>query len=514
MNKFLKDYLSIIVPPKLEEDEYIRIFMQSTIMRTGQRYCTNKFVKTFEEVDALIKKYRYNYDIFIALSTSLGTEKISAQTSYRRQVIFLDFDQKAYPEYKDARDFSKHIKERIPELFNHCIVSSGSGGCHFYIACECSENSAVVRINKTLAELLGADIKAVTSTQIARIPTTFNLKYGERNPVRVISNTYGTAKFIPYPLSKLSGIIRRYSKNIVIDKELQKTPSKITMDCKYVCVQKMLSQGCPKGHRNFALGRITCFLRTQRYLKENALKRVLAWNRICSPPKQEREVISDFNRYWDNRNYRLLGCNLPDIREKRILDMYCDKTMCITYHVSENAGDGKEPLLINEKLFNRTNIKRLDGVHYAIVLILHDNQFDFNELFTILNKNCNSLISQKTLRKKLSALEEYKIIEKCLNKYKLKKIRSEYFTNIRINAVILDKFINKDITKTELKVYLAMNYKLQTKNNATLSTLSEFLDIDKSSVSRYIHNLNDKELIKIEKVYTENGLYYNRYSFI
>ncbi len=514
MNTYLKKYLSMIVPPKLEENEYIRIFMKSTLIKQGQSYCMNKFVKTFDEVDELITKYRYNYDIFIALSTSLGTETISAQTSYRRQVIFLDFDQKDYPEYKDARDFSKHIKERIPELFNHCIVSSGSGGCHFYIACECSKNSAVVQINKKLSEILGADIKAVTSTQVARIPTTFNLKNDERNPVRVISNTYGTAKFIPYPLSKLSGIISRCSKNIVIDKALQATPSKITTDCKYVCVQKMLSQGCPKGHRNFALGRITYFLRSQRWLKENALKRILIWNNICSPPKQEREIISDFNRYWDNKNYRLLGCNLPDTREKQILDTYCDKTMCITYQVSENTGDGKALLPINEKLFNRANIKRLDGFHYAIVLILHDNKFDFNELFSILNKSHDLLISQRTLRRKLSELEEYKIIEKGLTKYKLKRIRSEYFIDIRINAVILDRFINKEITKTELKVYLSMNYKLQTKNNVTLSSLSEFLDIDKSSVSKYIHSLNDKELIKIEKVYTENGLYYNRYSFI
>ena len=332
--------------------------------------------------------------------------------------------------------------------------------------------------------------------------------------MRVISNTYGTAKFIPYPLSKLSGIISRCSKNIVIDKTLQATPSKITTDCKYVCVQKMLSQGCPKGHRNFALGRITYFLRSQRWLKENALKRILIWNNICSPPKPEREIISDFNRYWDNKNYRLLGCNLPDTREKQILDTYCDKTMCITYQVSENTGDGKALLPINEKLFNRTNIKRLDGFHYAIVLILHDNKFDFNELFSILNKSHDLLISQRTLRRKLSELEEYKIIEKGLTKYKLKRIRSEYFIDIRINAVILDKFINKEITKTELKVYLSMNYKLQTKNNVTLSSLSEFLDIVKSSVSKYIHTLNDKELIKIEKVYTENGLYYNRYSFI
>lgn len=514
MNKFLRDYLSIIVPPKLEENEYIRIFMQSTITKNGKRYCSNKFVKTFEDVDALIKKYRYNYDMFIALSTSLGTENISAQTSYRRQVIFLDFDQKDYPEYKDARDFSKHIKDRIPELFNHCIISSGSGGCHFYIACECSDNSKVVQINKKLAEILGADKKAVISTQVARIPTTFNLKNNERNPVRIISNTYGTEKFIPYTLSKLSGIINRCLKNIVIDNELQKTPSKITADCKYICVQKMLSQGCPKGHRNFALGRITHYLRMQRFRKENALKRILAWNHICSPPKHEREVILDFDRYWNNQNYRLLGCNLPDTREKQILDMYCDKTMCITYQTSENADDGKKPILINEKLFNRTNIKRLDGFHYAIVLILCDNKFDLNELFTILNKNCNSLISKKNLRKKLSELEKYKIIEKNISKYNLKKIRSEYFINVRINTIILDKFINKDITKTELKVYLTMNYRLQSKANVTLSTLSEYLDIDKSSVSRYIHNLNDKELIKIEKVYTENGLYYNRYSFI
>ena len=241
---------------------------------------------------------------------------------------------------------------------------------------------------------------------------------------------------------------------------------------------------------------------------------ILIWNNICSPPKPEREIISDFNRYWDNKNYRLLGCNLPDTREKQILDTYCDKTMCITYQVSENTGDGKALLPINEKLFNRTNIKRLDGFHYAIVLILHDNKFDFNELFSILNKSHDLLISQRTLRRKLSELEEYKIIEKGLTKYKLKRIRSEYFIDIRINAVILDKFINKEITKTELKVYLSMNYKLQTKNNVTLSSLSEFLDIDKSSVSKYIHSLNNKELIKIEKVYTENGLYYNRYSFI
>lgn len=45
MNTYLKKYLSMIVPPKLEENEYIRIFMKSTLIKQGQSYCMNKFVK-------------------------------------------------------------------------------------------------------------------------------------------------------------------------------------------------------------------------------------------------------------------------------------------------------------------------------------------------------------------------------------------------------------------------------------------------------------------------------------
>ena len=52
------------------------------------------------------------------------------------------------------------------------------------------------------------------------------------------------------------------------------------------------------------------------------------------------------------------------------------------------------------------------------------------------------------------------------------------------------------------------------RNNATYDTLSEYLNIEKSSISKYVNSLNKNKILKITKVTNEKGLYCNRYIFI
>ena len=53
----------------------------------------------------------------------------------------------------------------------------------------------------------------------------------------------------------------------------------------------------------------------------------MKFNDRCEPPKNEAEVITDFNAYWD-KDYKLLGCKINDTRLQSILSEYCNFAEC------------------------------------------------------------------------------------------------------------------------------------------------------------------------------------------
>ena len=514
MNEKLQNYLNLIIPQPLEKDEYIRLVLR--FKKDGTIII--KHTQTFDDVEDIVNKYKFTHNIFISLSTYRQLPYTDKPTeSYRRQVILLDFDKKDFPEFKGVADYSSHVKSCIPWLFNHCIVSSGSGGFHFYIATEITNDiEEITEINKRIATLTKADLQTAHKSQIIRVPTSYNLKNPEdKKFVKVINNYYGKANFKRYALSTLKNKLYFMELNNNIDIPKQEKPIiKDDFYSNYYCVEQMLNLGCKKGERNFTLGRIIAKLKKENYQYHSAKGLVLDWNKRCSPPKSVKETERDFDTYWNNDTYKLLGCNLPDGRFKNILNNYCDKSHCLMFQNYEIYDDTRKITKINEKFLDKRNIRRLNGVQYLIILMLtvSNNQLPKNDLLKLLVNNNRS---RSTVKKNINKLLSYKIIaETSKGMYALKQYSSNYTSDITIKLTAIEAFVYHKINSTAFKIYLALNVLLQKKNCATYDVLAEYLDMEKSSISGYIKNLNQNQVLKIQKVYNNKGLESNRYTFI
>jgi len=527
MNKKLEDYLKLVVPQPLEENEYIRLWFKVAKPRADKVSNFTRFVKSFEEVEEAVNRYKFFCDCFISLSTyrkeSSYEDKPTIQ--YRRQVIFVDFDKKDYPHFKDVTDYSRHFKKSISWLHNHCIVASGSGGYHFYIATEITTNiEQITNINKTIVNLAKADHSAASQAQVGRIPTSYNLKNIENKKiVKVVSNFVRADNFKLYNIQKLENRLNfeEFNRKIEIP-EQQSSRSVSNTNMRYYCVENMLNSGCEKGERNFALGRITAKLKNDNYQKSKAKEIVIDWNKRCKPPKPEREVEDDFERYWNNNDYKLLGCNLPEGRKKEILKNYCSKALCKNFQSYEIQNDTKDIVLINDTFLNQRNARRLKGLHYLIILMvstLKNLRIRKTRLFELLEKtktNSSKIrYSKVTLQKAIDELISYKILtEYNYAYYQLKQYNPNYTTSVRIKISAIEKFVKRKIGQTEFKMYLIINALLQSKNSATYDEISKYLDMEKSSISQYINKLNKEGLLKINKVYNRKGQECNRYTFL
>ena len=414
MNKNLEDYLKLVIPQPLEENEYIRLWFKIA-NPTNKISNFTRFVKTFEEVEEAVNNYKFFCDCFISLSTyvkeSLFEDKPTAQ--YRRQVIFVDFDKKDYPHFKDVTDYSSYFKKSIPWLHNHCIVASGSGGYHFYIATEITTNiEQISNVNKKIVKMTNADANAASPAQVARIPTSYNLKdFENKKIVKVVSNSVKSDNFKLYNIQKLENRIgfEELNRKMEIPEQQPSNPIR-NASIRYYCVDAMLNLGCEKGERNFALGRIIAKLKNENYQKNKAKGIVMDWNKRCNPPKSEREVEDDFERYWNNNDYKLLGCNLPDGGKKEILEKYCEKALCKNFQKYEIKNDTNDIVLINALFLNQRNAKRLKGLHYLIILMVstfNNQRMRKTQLFDLLektkNKNSKIRYSKATLQKAIDA---------------------------------------------------------------------------------------------------------------
>lgn len=188
---------------RLSTEEYVRL---KAIKKTEEStQIKTFFIKHVNEIETVIAKYKYITNLYVGLSTCRGQNE-TEEYMWNRRVVALDYDRKDYPQYETIKDFSEHIKRKIPYLFYHCIVDSGNG-YHFYIATEPTNNiGQITDINKQLVELLGADPRAASPTQLMRLPTSLNVKH-ESKLVNIVTNNITSEKFRPYPLNKLDKII-------------------------------------------------------------------------------------------------------------------------------------------------------------------------------------------------------------------------------------------------------------------------------------------------------------------
>lgn len=503
----------------LEDDEYIRIV---AIKAENDKITLTKFFKHKAEIEEFVKKYKYNYHIYVGLATTKG-QAGEAKNMYKRKVLMLDFDKKDYPEYSDAADFSKHIKGRIKTLFNHMIVDTGHG-YHFYIATNrYKDNKRMASVNNELGEILGADLKATLITQIARLPTSINLKDKDNQKVvTIVANNLESApdKFKPYNLLKIEKMIETAHYNKAFWEQVKPIPpAEFTSESCYYCIEAMLSEGVRQGERNFALGRITNYLRDiKAYTEYNALKTVQEWNLRCQPPKSPEIVEQDFKAYW-NSKYKLLGCNVPDKKDQHIIDRFCDRSLCRTVEKADTNLKSEGLMMDNNQLKNEM-MRKLNGYHYMILSVLDFNSKGLSRkelVEKITNKATHKCcISRNTLTKYLGELihigyidfDEYsqRYIKNNIANYGAGYTRYSYFATLCL--------INKLINKQEYLVYLCLVRNLQLNKNVTYDSIASDLLMDEGNISRYIQNLNKVGIVAVEKNYNPNGRRYNVYKIV
>lgn len=507
---------------ELPENEFIRLV---AIHSQKPEKCLTRYIKTKKELSEFLKKYKQVFNIYIGLSTTNGQHN-TAEYMRNRRVIMLDFDKKDYPDYKSAEDFSAHIKSKLPPIFNHMIVDSGNG-YHFYIAINKSVNTErITRINRDLAELVGADIKATLPTQIVRLPASLNLKdIKNKKPVNVVANNLESCphKFKRYTLQKLERYIEQYQRNKKILEEMSPLPAyTFTKNSSYYCVEAMLAEGAREGERNFCLGRITKYLQIIKgYTESNALKAVLEWNRRCQPPKSSNIVEDDFRRYWKGE-YKLLGCNVSDTTDQKTLTRFCDKSLCNSIFEERRNGtvEESEELKFDNKILKNTIMSELTGYHYMILSILdfYKKSMTRQQIIRALTgrKTKKCCISDNTLRKVLNDLIERKYIvyDDYYKYYYLSNEKSYGATYTRYFYAATIQLINRIISAKEYLVYLCLTRNLQHNTNVTYSALAEALHIDESNVGKYIRGLHEAGLITIDIGYNKKGLQYNSYKIV
>ena len=231
---------------------------------------------------------------------------------------------------------------------------------------------SIVNLNDEIVQIVGSDPAANKSTQIARIPTSFNLKYeddeGKFPLVKEIVNAYdrhpvnGHKGF--YEAAYIKTCITRAKRN-----SKTATPQELPLQefdytskdgltninqYPYLCNKVAYEQGVDEHERNTFMGRLIYqFLRqgkTESYIHEEIQK----WNSRCRPPKTRNEVTNEVNGWLKGKDiYNIGGCHwkISDPRVKAIVEKYCDKAHCLDVN-SITVQPGRL-VKINKKLLTR-----------------------------------------------------------------------------------------------------------------------------------------------------------------
>lgn len=577
-DEILQRYYELVYPLNLKDNEYIKIHL-SKIDAEGKRIEFDRFVRGFEEYREIIEKYRYNYNIYNELATIRGDPKegkLNGQEKnlFRRQVLYLDYDKKDYPKLgEDVYQFTRMIKEKLPDLFIHAMYNSG-GGFHFYISVDQTEKQRkITTLNKRIAELVGADSNACKVTQIARVPTTYNCKPQRKTgdgkyPLMLEIDHYQkhpnqVRKYHPLDIDNLIRKVQK-SKEKSTQEEIQELPRQEWeygfdgYDVKQyscLCTEKVFREGAEKGERNAWLGRILVWLRRKGTTTAQISRLCLEWNARCRPPKPKQEFVDEIDGWnsWFSQYgmSKIGGCwwmVKDDSRVREMIQRQCDKLHCkqandpyTSMGLSEKAGVRMSQKVLSQGKLSSKGRYQFSGYEYLVLTVL-DKYLSGTGRKTLTIRELKRLMQYKksdqwklcmdiaTFKKTLQMLETHKCIvlrDPPNKKYQMK--RSVYDDKvIRLARGMKDMeqkgyvefyyaaaraMIFRQITQRDYKVYLCIVNNLKNHSSCTLENLDKTLNMGQRNISGSVQKLETAHLLQVDKVYSdETGNIYNRYT--
>ncbi|KYH30451.1 hypothetical protein CLTEP_26560 [Clostridium tepidiprofundi DSM 19306] len=488
----------------LQKNNYIRIYQNNLGVDTDDKKQLN-IVKFFSNVDDLVNftsQTLYGKNTYFTLSTTTragGKE----EDLLNRSVLAFDFDKKDFDKNFSYKDIIERFK--AINLWYHVLVDSGHG-YHVYVCIEpTTDLQKVAEVQKALATKLGADLNAIKSTQILRVPYTYNIKH-EPKMVKIIK-MFNKDTIKRYDINKLYNRFCTSDKN-KIDAEDRATNFIINNTNIPHCINEILINGSPEGKRYLDLQKIVVALR-------NRNKTLAEVKQVC----KEWNIKSNYNDNLDNRIENIYN-NLKHVS----MDCKGCKYSKECFNRIESDFDyshGEVLLTMSEvhisklKANNRKGAKVMKANDLLIYCILknHSDGLYKNEIIKELTYKDKCRLSEKTLRETLKSLEENGFIKvDTINRkkfYRLKDIRSKIELTYNISYGATYECIKGAITVDELKLYNYMRYlhnKQQRENPKALkgnlfqfkqTDLAKDLGVTQGRISVMINNLLNEKLLSI-----------------
>jgi len=570
----------MLYPEKLKDNEYVALFFMKTdkdgnvvIGKDGKKVEFHKYAKNFEEYQDYIDKFRYNFHAYNALATvKVGSdgEPHRREGNMRQQrVLFIDFDKKDYPNLKDAYDFTKMIRKKLPNVFLHAYYDSGHG-YHYYIiippTCKIREIS---EFNKEICALVGADTNACKVTQVARIPCTFNRKNPDENGkfpmVKEIDHyrkhPQQIARFHPLNIENLKRTVSN-AKKLFTTENIPEIPF---TEWKYntggfdiqqyscLCTEKVFHEGADEHERNTWLGRIIVWLTRQKYPDYKIGQMCQEWNTRCRPPKSIAETQDEINGWYkwfeEHGIEKIGGCwwNIEDERKREIVHRQCDKYHCKqamnpyeSMSMSIDVGVKMNQKVLTDGKLSVKGKYIMSGYEYLILTVLDKYMPKTGRTpFTV--KDLKYRMQYKkhgkwqlcmdisTLKKTLEDLENHKCIKvtdptptQCKKKNPtfddkviklargLKDIDMDKY--IVFYYSVARAFICHQITQNEYKVYLCILNNYKNGKSCTLEKMNIILNMEERNILRAIQSLELASLLRVDRLPpNDKGKKYNMY---
>lgn len=499
------DYFNTLFKHKAE-DEFIKIGLR----HKDNGAFTYKYFNNIKDCLSLIDTAKHIYDLYCGISTYTDKHG-SEEYLHTRYAIAFDFDKKdGICDYKDV--FEKFKKYR---LFYHLMIDSGNG-YHVYLFIEPTvEIERVNKLNKFLGELIGSDCKALNSTQILRIPGTFNYKNDKQKPVNKI---FKANLIRNYTLQELEERFYKFQNNSKGENYINKI-----IQSNLFCVDRMLL-GVDEGQRNFCEGRLVQYFKSRGIQKDITKNIIIEWNNRCDPPKDESQLLSDFETFWQDKYRGFLACNFKENDKfQEILLNYCDKAACKKPDKNDSFIIGEDVIQYKNKIMEDMN---MDGYHLIVLGILEI--FHDGLLMSDIQKKLTSAITGKAYisRNTLINILNELILKKYITCSEGKKMTQNFYkindkiwnkTGLTpINYGTIRRIIELDISSVTFRVLSYIYYRKRqcelSKDRQYISydDIAKGIGIDSKNVNIYLKTLEEKEFIKIERYYNEiTTMWYN-----
>jgi predicted transcriptional regulator len=410
----------------------------------------------------------------------------------------------------DGKGMSLDIaKERIasaglpePSIF----VDSGKGIHSYWLltrSVEKDKQEVFEGVLKAIVDKAGADPKAAEIARVMRIPGTFNVK----DEVQKFCTLLEVHEENRYPFELFTEIL-----DVDVTSAPREVQSITELETSNMSCIRLIAKGVKKRQRNFALGKITAYLKRQGHSRKEVFEIVQAWNENNDPAKPFNELKDQFNRLWDGP-WKFLGCHFTNPDLERINKELCPIGEC-AYHATNDIQVVNEySLIIDNYLFKPTmypQVMGLDLAVYAAVLKAEEG-ITRKHLAYIINRD----IEDRSLRQSLNRLlnMEFLTIKKGVKKAGQ---QDRYFVAARsnygrgytiINPLLNEVYLGGRITDNEYKLLVLLkSYSFgKVEVYPTRETLAVLTGLKENSIRKILKSLESKQYIKRDYKPLGNG---------